>query len=152
MKAWYQDDGLGSEDRVDFELYPWHSRKFDGNALKLDDALLREFVWDPLGEMDAPLVFAFGHWWWANLKHLGLEVIAQLGDGTDRPIDLGYKAGAKQGIVIARSSNGGLVVAEKHAGPPPGPPALKKVPILRQLILDAASDSGDGHLSRPYNR
>lgn len=92
--------------------------------------------------MEAPLVFAFGRWWWENLEHLGLKVIARLGDGTDRPIDLGYKAGAKQGIVIARSRHGGLVVAEKHSGPPPGPPALNRVAHFHKLILDAVEQSG----------
>jgi hypothetical protein len=141
MKAWFGDDRLTPQDRVDFELYPWHSRTFNGRALNLEAALLREFIWDPLRELEAPLVFAFGHWWWKHLSQLGVEVIARLGDEVGRPVGLGYRSGARQGIVIGRLPHGGLVVAEKHSGPPPGPPALSKVPLFRQLIMQAINRS-----------
>jgi hypothetical protein len=136
MKAWYEDDNLLPEDRVDFELFPWHSAKFNGNALHVDNSLVREFVWKPVAELRAPLVFAFGAWWWKNLDRLGLKIIARLGDGGDQPCNLGYKPGARQGIVIARMDHGGLIVAEKHAGGPPGPPARKKVQDFKQQIRD----------------
>jgi hypothetical protein len=136
MTAWYEDGNLGPQDRVDFELYPWHSRRFYGGSLRLDDRLVREFVLEPLGELKAPIVFAFGRWWWANLEHLGVEIIARLGDGTDRPLNIGYKDRSTQGIIIGRAAHGGYVIAEKHSGPPPGPPAVKRVALLRKLVSE----------------
>ena len=137
MKAWYDDDLLEPQDRVDFELYPWHSHTFNGAALKLDLQLLRQFVWDPLAELEAPIVFAFGAWWWENLENLGVEVVARLGYKGDRPFDIGYKPGSRQGLTLGVAPHGGLIVAEKHGGPPPGPPSLSLVSSFKEQVLDA---------------
>jgi hypothetical protein len=139
MRAWYEDPNLGPQDRVDFELYPWHSKSFHGHALVLEPRLLHRFVLDPLNELAPPIVFAFGSWWWRNLPQLGFRVIARLGDGGSRPIDLGYRTNAQQGVVICRAPYGGLVVAEKHSGPSPGPPSAGKVARFRRAILEAAN-------------
>lgn len=137
MKAWYDDGDLVPQDRVDFELYPWHSHTFNGKALKLDLQLLHEFVWKPLAELEAPIVFAFGSWWWENLDNLGVDVVARLGYKGDRPFDVGYKPGSRQGVSIAVAPHGGVIVAEKHGGPPPGPPARALVPRFRDQISAA---------------
>lgn len=144
MRDWYGDYSLVSDNRTDFELYAWHSHSFSGASMRLDLRVLKTFVLDPLWELDPPWVFAFGAWWWGHLQDLGLEVIARLGHRGDEPFDIGYKPGAKQGVTVARTPNGGLMVAEKHGGPSPTPPITLRVPAFRQLILRTL---GVDHLS-----
>lgn len=124
MRNWYGDSQLTPQDRVDFELYPWHSHRFAYTSLDLPACLpyVRRFVWEPLTELEAPVTFAFGAWWWKNLEALGVQIVARLGHGGEHPFDLGYKADAKQSVVVGRLPHGGVVIAEKHGGGPPNPP------------------------------
>jgi hypothetical protein len=141
MRHWYEDDSLQPSDRVDFELYPWHSKTFQGSSLKLDLsrpddlAILKELVWDPLMELQPPFIFAFGEWWRANIDKFPLRVTRRLGWLGDTPIDIGYRAGSNQGVVVAETEYGGLVVAEKHGGPSPRPPAKARVDRFRAAVM-----------------
>jgi hypothetical protein len=83
--------------------------------------LIREFVWDPIAEIGAP-VFAFGAPWFAMLQDgLGLEVIERLGAGGR---DYG-SAVPSRAITVFESPVGLPVVAEKHGGSA-GPPNVDR--------------------------
>jgi hypothetical protein len=109
---------------------------------------VKEFVWRPLAELKPPITFAFGKWWWENIEQIddGITILGRLGDGGTAPCDVGYKDGSRQGVVIARASYGGIVVAEKHSGPPPGPPVGRtRTTLFREQLLpymEAQSKSG----------
>jgi hypothetical protein len=135
MREWFQNENLSGLDRVDFELYPWHSKKFYKNNLRLDASLVQKFILEPVVELEAPLIFAFNAWWWENLENLGVEVISRLGDGGDRPLDHGDKAGAKRGVMVAKLPHGGLIIAEKHIGSA-APPAREKVQDFKRQVLE----------------
>ena len=137
MREWYEDQSLSEEDRIDFELYPWHSHRFHKPSFRADLGLIRQFVLEPLLELEPAVTFAFGAWWWKNLDALEIEVVGRLGDGGDRPFEIGYKAGSRQGVTIGRLPHGGIIIAEKHGGPAPQPPTASKVPLFRRLILES---------------
>lgn len=140
MREWCGDDSLVEQDRVDFELYPWHSHQFHKPSFRADLGLIRQFVLEPLIELEPPVTFAFGAWWWKHLDDLGIEVVARLGDGGERPFEIGYKPGSKQGVTVGTLPHGGVIVAEKHGGPAPQPPIPAKVPAFKKLILEALPD------------
>ena len=65
---------------VTFELYPWHSTAVTAR-MRPDPGVVREFVWQPVRQLGAP-VFAFGKPWFDLLEDgLGLQVVDRLGDG-----------------------------------------------------------------------
>jgi hypothetical protein len=113
------------------ELYPWHSTRVTG-AIRPDPSIVREFIWDPIEELEDPLVFAFGAPWFPILEgKLGLEVIRRLGrEGRRYPTRV-----ASRTVMVMRSPGGALVVAEKHEGAA-GPPSAEEVCLLKEELAD----------------
>jgi hypothetical protein len=119
---------------VSFELYPWHSARFDGRR-KFEEAqeLIHEFVWKPVTELGAP-VFAFGADWFPILEMLdkrssGLKIIKRLGAG-------GAPYGSKvesRSVMVLRDSDGLTVIAAKHDGAA-GPPRPSETKRLRDAV------------------
>jgi hypothetical protein len=139
MRRWHDDmpDPLGPEHMSAFELYPWHSTRVTGR-IRPDPTLIREFVWDPIAEIGAP-VFAFGAPWFAMLQDgLGLEVIERLGAGGR---DYG-SAVPSRAITVFESPVGLPVVAEKHGGSA-GPPNVDETRRLRDAIHHLTGRAGD---------
>jgi hypothetical protein len=68
---------------VAFELYLWHITSKTA-PMRPDPGIVREFIWQPVRELGAP-VFAFGKSWFDLLEHgLGLQVMDRLGVGGRR--------------------------------------------------------------------
>ena len=113
-----------------FELYPWHSARFNGRR-KFEEAqdLIHEFVWKPVAELGAP-VFAFGADWFPILEGVrGLECVKRLGaDGTPYGSEVESRS-----IMVLRAGDGLTVIAAKQSGYA-GPPRRDETVRLRDAV------------------
>jgi hypothetical protein len=113
---------------VTFELYPWHSTAVTAR-MRPDPGVVREFIWQPIRQLGAP-VFAFGKPWCDLLADgLGLQVMDRLGVG-GRP----YPTQAhSRAVLVLRDEDVPVVVAEWHRGSarPPNPSETR---LLREAI------------------
>src|SRR5438105_1759555 len=53
-------------------MFPWHSDALT-SAIVPDTDVIKQFVWDPIAELDVNLVFAFGAPWSRLADALGLK-------------------------------------------------------------------------------
>ena len=143
MQRWFEDPSLTPNDRVDFEVYPWHSTVFNAKAFFPERDLIRDYVLEPVTELHPEWVFAFGRWWVDNLPNLGVEVEAVLGHGGSPYVGTA-KERAKRTIMVGRLGNGVRVVAEGHSGGA-GPPGGKELPYFRDAVRAACgADASQG--------
>jgi hypothetical protein len=78
--TWTGQPALTAEAMVTFELYPWQIATVTA-PIRPDPGIVREFVWQPVHELGAP-VFAFGAPWFDLLEDgLRLQVVDRLGLG-----------------------------------------------------------------------
>ena len=92
-------------------------------------AVIDEFVWAPLGELDLPLVFAFGSEWGRVADQLELPLELQLGRGG---IDFGSSV-ASRTVRLYRLPSGQQLVVEWHSGSA-GPPSAAETEKLRAVL------------------
>jgi hypothetical protein len=94
-----------------------------------DPGIVREFVWQPIRELGAP-VFAFGAPWFGLLEDgLGLQVVDRLGVGGRR-----YQTEVpSRAVLVLRDQDGPVILAEKHLGGA-GPPRRSEALVLREAI------------------
>jgi hypothetical protein len=128
LRTWTGQPTLTADAMVAFELYPWHSTAVTA-SMQPDPGIIREFVWQPVRQLGAP-VFAFGKPWYDLLEHgLALQVMDRLGVG-GRP----YPTEApSRRVLVLRGEDGPVVVAERHIGSarPPNPSETR---VLREAI------------------
>jgi hypothetical protein len=128
LRTWTGQPTLTADAMVAFELYPWHSTVVTA-SMRPDPGIVREFVWQPICELGAP-VFAFGKPWVGLLEDgLGLQVVDRLGAG-GRP----YATEApSRAVLVFRGEDGPVVIAEWHQGSarPPNPSETR---VLREAI------------------
>jgi hypothetical protein len=128
LRTWTGQPTLTGDAMVSFELYPWHSTAVTA-LMRPDAGVVREFVWQPIRELGAP-VFAFGKAWFGLLEHgLGLQVVDRLGAG-GRPYPTEVPSRA---VLVLRSEDGLVVIAEWHRGGA-GPPSSSETLVLREAI------------------
>ncbi|MEV8267707.1 hypothetical protein [Microbacterium sp. NPDC076911] len=100
-----------ASDGVYFELYPYHS---SGVTAKMQPpgAVLREFVLDPIAELDTPHVFAFGKPWFGVPERLGLPA--------GRTLAAEWTTPSREARVYPLPSGQDLIVMAQngYAGPP----------------------------------
>lgn len=123
MRRWWNQPELSAQDMLGFELYPWHSTRVTA-PIRPDPGVIREYVFAPIEELDAPPIFAFGVPWFSMLEdHLRLPVIARLGDGgRSYPTHVRDRA-----AIVCSLPSGAVVIAVKqggYAGPPSAPETL----------------------------
>ena len=119
---------------VGFELYPWHSTRVTAK-MKPDPAIVRDYVWEPIAELGAPLVFAFGAPWFALLtEQLGLTVVRRLGKDGD---DYGSRV-ASRSVLVLEGPDGITVVAAKQSGSA-APPSAEETQRLRDAVTTTLS-------------
>lgn len=85
-RRWLRDDGASAADVLNLELYPWHSVGLTGAPSPPAD-IVKQFVLDPVQEVDVPEVLAFGKPWFAVCEQLGLPKLAHFGAGRPWPVD-----------------------------------------------------------------
>lgn len=132
MRNWYDDGGLEHAHMLNWELYPWHSRKVMGSRMRPPSAVIREFVWQPVGDLGAPWVFAFGKEWFEKLDELGLRGVAHLGYGGD-PYPTVTKPGAKRNVKVWEGPGGSHVVAMSTSAAAV-PPSKVEATILKEEL------------------
>jgi hypothetical protein len=128
LQTWTEQPSLTADAMVSFELYPWHSTAVTA-PMRPDPGVVREFVWQPIRELGAP-VFAFGKPWFGLLEDgLGLQVVDRLGVGGRRyPTEVPSRA-----VLVLRGEDGLVVIAERHLGSA-GPPRRSETRVLREAI------------------
>lgn len=96
---------------VFFELYPWHSSGVTG-AMTPSAEVVREYVLDPIGELNTEQVFVFGKPWFG--------VSARLGLGPGRRFDLPWRTEHREARMYRLSSGQDFIVMAQsgYAGPP----------------------------------
>jgi hypothetical protein len=128
LRTWTGQPTLTADAMVTFELYPWHSTAVTA-SMRPDPGSVREFVWQPVRQLGAP-VFAFGKPWFGLLEDgLGLQVVDRLGAG-GRPYPTEVPSRA---VLVLRGQDGPVVVAERHLGSA-GPPRSSQTRLLREAI------------------
>lgn len=129
MRRWHGEEAMAADRLMSFELYPWHSPKVTA-PIRPDPRTIREFIWEPIAELDNPPVFAFGSPWFDLLEHhAGLSVVDRLGRGGR---DYGSSVKSRS-VLVLRAPGGGLVLAEKHSGSAI-PPKASEVELLRTAV------------------
>lgn len=73
-QRWTRDESVRNQDVLCLELYPWHSKRLTA-PINPDPALIKRFVWDPLSEIETPIIFAFGKGWVTTARNLGFKEI-----------------------------------------------------------------------------
>ncbi len=129
-RRWFDDPGLSTFETVSFELFPWHSARLTGR-IAVDPEIIRRLVWEPIGEMGQPTVFAFGAPWFELLPRLGVEVVEVLGRG-GRPYPTSVPS---RSVLVARTAAGSLLVAERHEGSAT-PPSASEAAALRSAVME----------------
>jgi hypothetical protein len=128
LHTWTGDSALQDSAMVCFELYPWHSTAVT-SRMRPDPALIKEFVWDPVAELAAP-VFAFGAPWFPILeKELGLRIADRLGAGGRKYAS----AVASRSVAVMKNEHGVTVIAERHIGSA-HPPSREETLLLREAL------------------
>jgi hypothetical protein len=120
-QRWTDDPSVRSRDVLVFELYPWHSNAVTA-TMHPDPALIDRYVWQPLAEVDLPVVFAFGRDWTATARGLGL---------TEQPVDATFNASDRQLRVFDLPSGQRLAVVWQSGYA--GPPGANDIPALRAM-------------------
>src|SRR5207249_1963139 len=107
-----------------FELYPWHSRGLT-SGIRPPIRFVQEYIWEPIADVGAPIVFAFGAHWFDLLRRLDIDVIVELGPNNG----LGSAIASRSMLIGRACKTGTVIVAEKHAGSA-GPPRASEVKVM----------------------
>jgi hypothetical protein len=127
-RNWLQDPTADYRDLLIFECFPWHSTKITA-PMQPPPEVIDEFVWQPIAELPAAEVFAFGRPWNDVALALRLPVVAKLGLGGT---DYGSHVPSRAVRVYALTSGQRLVV-EWRAGSA-GPPCAAETELLRATL------------------
>ena len=129
LRIWHDDAKLDRAAMVGFELYPWHSTAITA-VMRPDPAILRQWVWEPVAELGAP-VFAFGAPWFSLLEDLGLTLVTLLGAGGT---PFGSTVSSRTVAIYEDQATGVIVIAERHLGSA-GPPSRDETLRLKDATL-----------------
>lgn len=98
---------------VYFELYPYHSSGVNASMEPPGD-IVREFVLDPIGELDTQHVFAFGKPWFSVPARIGLPA--------GRVLSARWEIPSREARIYSLPSGQDLIVmAQNGYAGPPGP-------------------------------
>lgn len=111
-----------------FELYPWHSTRVTG-AIRPPSDVIHDFVWAPIFDLGARLVFAFGRPWVRVCEALGLAPAKHWAAG-----DPGFPTRVRSRVIQTyHLPDGGRVVVCWQSGYA-GPPGREDTLLLRDLL------------------
>lgn len=127
-QRWLQDPSADHRQVLNFELYPWHSRKLTA-GITSPPAVVKEYVLDPIGEIGVDDVFAFGAAWFEVGAALDLPLVARWGaDGDPWPTRL-----AGWVVEVRRLPSGQRLVVSRQQGYS-GPPGQQRLELLRERL------------------
>lgn len=132
LRRWYEDETLLHHNMLNWELYPWHSKKVQGSRMRPPVDTIRRFVWEPLAETGARWIFAFGADWYDQLRQLGLKQLLHLGAGGD-PYPTETKAKAFRQVRVYEGPSDAFVIAMSTASSA-SPPGEKETRILKEEL------------------
>jgi hypothetical protein len=128
-QRWLGEPDVGVADLLNFELYPWHSRRIVGSMRPPTD-LIDDYVWKPVREVPVGEVFAFGRVWLDVCRDLELEEIGTWGpDGEPVP----GSTMRHWRVSLFRLSPEQVVVASSQMGTG-SPPGVERVRLLKDLV------------------
>jgi hypothetical protein len=127
-RRWLNDPLATYQDLVIFEAFPWHSTSVTA-PMQLPPHVIDEFVWQPIAELPARDVFAFGRPWQRLATTLGLPLLRSLGAG-GQPYG---SAVASRAVRLYALPSGQRLVVEWHSGSAT-PPNLSEIEHLRNAI------------------
>jgi hypothetical protein len=135
LKRWFRDDTFASDQRIDFELHPWHSTRVTARMRPGAD-IVRDYIWGPLSELPIEFIFAFGGPWIEVLPQLpGVNIVDWIGDG-GRPYPTTSKPRAKRSVIKATTPTGAWFIFEKHGGGATPPSQAEMEIIKREFGFD----------------
>lgn len=132
MKRWYGDSTLEHRHMLNWELYPWHSKKVQGSRMRPPIDVIREFVWEPVAATGAKWIFAFGSDWYEQLDQLGLAQLVHLGHRGE-PYPTETKPRAYRQVRVYEGPADSFVVAMSTASAA-APPKDREAEILREEL------------------
>lgn len=125
-RRWFGDDRAGVADVLNFEMFPFHSNNLKANIRPPNDIIDR-FVWAPLQEMEAKVVFAFGKPWHEVCANLLGNPIASYG-----PRALGDKTNGNWQVKVFSFEKKHIVVSSQQGFS--GPPGPNNIEGLRSVV------------------
>lgn len=130
MRNWYEDSALEHGHMLNWELYPWHSKKVQGSRMRPPVEVIRRFVWEPIAATQARWIFAFGVDWYDQLEQLGLKELIHLGHGGESyPTETKPRAYRK--VKVYEGPSNAFVVAMSTAAAA-APPKKREADILKE--------------------
>ncbi len=134
LQRWFRDGNLQPKERIDFELFPWHSHAVTGPMVPAPE-IIRKFIWEPLAELNVKFIFAFGRPWLDLLDKGQLPDIQEtdrIGEG-GRPYGTSRKPGARTTVVKAKTPWDSWLIVEKHSGSAT-PPSGREIDIIKREL------------------
>lgn len=132
MKNWYGNPSLEHRHMLNWELYPWHSKKVRGSPIRPPADVVRSFVWDPIAATGARWLFAFGTPWYEQLELLRLKELVHLGHGGE-PYPTETKPKAYRKVKVYEGPADAFVVAMSTAAAA-APPSRRETEILKEEL------------------
>jgi len=125
-RAWLKEPNLPARDLLILELYPWHSTQVTAPIVPCGP-IVEKFIWRPLADLSAELIFAFGKPWLGVCKLLGLRELRRWDPGGDD-----FIVASRAGVLFELPSHQRVVIVWQsgYAGPP-GPDDTER---LRRLL------------------
>ncbi|WP_299926117.1 hypothetical protein [uncultured Nocardioides sp.] len=133
-RRWLDDPHVGVDQLLNFELYPWHSKKVVGRMRPPVD-LVDDFIWKPVQEVPVDEVFAFGRGWLDVCRDLDLEEIATWGPET-APVPGSTMKHWRVSLFRLPSEQVVVVSSQMGSGSPPG---LERTKLLKEVAADHRS-------------
>lgn len=112
-----------NSDGVFFELYPYHSSRVTA-AMTPPADVVREFVLEPIGDLNTEFVFAFGKPWFDVADRLGL------GDGSE--LNVAWSTPSRRARRYALKGGQALIVMAQNGYA--GPPGVSDTKTLREAL------------------
>jgi hypothetical protein len=130
-RKWLRDAHAGARDILSFEMFPLHSKNLTHGISPPSD-IVETFIWQPLLEMEAKVVFAFGSDWISVCTDLLGSPIASYGIN-ERPLLDATKRNWQ--VRVYRLADKHVVVSwqKGYAGPP-----SKNLEELRRVVHESA--------------
>jgi hypothetical protein len=130
-KTWLQDDYAGIEDILNFELYPWHSKKLT-DTISVPPEIVSRYVIEPLRELGSREVFGFGAPWFRVVDGLpDLFRKIRILEGAELNDNKNANSGWRLGVFDLGADMRFVVSAHKGSA---GPRRAELIETMREVV------------------